>query len=138
MSFLIIMLGIALNIVPSDVRSFTMTPPPDQRSIEYVRQPDNGWTVATTNKINKAEVFVAGTQLTVASQGHNMTMSLINVLGVTKDTEWKTVDHLSFGRGIIKIERQTNGVNLVLNSGEQQATNDVRQIYQVRWNQKSR
>ena len=55
-------------------------------------------------------------------------------MGVTKDTDWKTVDRLTFGRGIMKIERQANGVGLVFDPAEPHATSGVRQVDQVRWN----
>ena len=136
MSFKLFILWIALNAAPANITSFIFTSP-EKQSVEYARQPDTGWKAVTADQRAGPTIYVSGTELTIVSvEGKKMSFPVANAMGLEKEIAWPTVDSIPFGQAVIKIQRQEDGLNLLLDSAEIPVTNKNQQTYTVRWKSK--
>lgn len=135
-SLIVIVLGVALNILPADVRSFVITTP-ERETIRYERQSDGGWEV-TPRTEDGARFFARGTQLTIRAGGKEMAMDLAEVLGVTEDTDWASIKNIRYGDRGLAIQRPADGLDITIRPGQQHANGAGGDVYQVRWDKRAK
>jgi len=130
-SHIVIVVSIALNLLPPDVHAFIITTP-EKETTRYARHPRGGYGV-TPATADDAKFFIKGTTLTIKTHGQDVSMDLAQILGIRKDTDWKTINCITFGDKSIRIQRQANGANITIGPSKQQAAKEAVRLYQVRW-----
>ena len=133
MSFHLIILWIALNATPARITSFTLTSP-DNKAVEYAKQADGGWKAVAAGKRSDATIYFTKTELTFApAEGKRMSFPVAETMALKGEIAWQTAESLPFGRGVLKIQRQADGLDLFLDSQEPKTPDNAQQKYTIRW-----
>jgi hypothetical protein len=132
MSFTLIILWIALNAAPARITSFTLTST-DKQAVEYAKQADGGWKAVAAGQRSDSTIYFTKTELTIATaEGKKISFPAAETLGLKGDA-WQTAESLSFGRGVLKIQRQADGLDLFLDSPDPKTPDNAQQKYTIRW-----
>jgi len=133
MSFTLFILWVALNAAPARVTSFILTSP-DKQAVEYAKQPDGGWKAVAKDKQSDSTIYFTKTELTIATaEGKRLSLPAAETMGLKGEIAWQTVESLPFGHGVLKIQRQADGLDLFLDSPEPKTPDNAQQKYTIRW-----
>jgi hypothetical protein len=129
-SLIAILLVTILNLLPADVKQFTLTIP-EGEALRFTRQADGGWQGRKGAQTDGPVFHVAGTQLTVKTDEKEFTHDLGPTLGLSKETNWKELKELKAGQQMIAVERSAQGLDFVLKRPDSGQDSDRRIL--VRW-----
>ena len=129
-SFLAILIVVALNLVPGNVTTFTIQMN-EKESISFTKQSDGGWKAVALPKDDLGTYQVDGAKLTINGQGKTYTQDFSTMLGVDKNSDWKNLKAIRYGDTPVLIDRKENGFDLIRKVKE--GGGETNQIYKVRW-----
>ena len=133
MSFTLFILWVALNAAPARVTSFILTSP-EKQAIEYAKQADGGWKAVAAGQVASSTIYFTKTELTIApAEGKRLSFPAAETMGLKGEIAWQTAESLPFGRGVLKIQRQADGLDLFLDSPEPKVPDYAQQKYTIRW-----
>lgn len=132
MNMLSLILAIVLNLVPPDVKSFTVEGLREGETIRCTKQAGGDWRVIDeAGQVDRVAFHVDGTKLTVKDDGDKQTMDLADHLGIEKDADWSKIETINIGDGSITIERRPDGLDLAFRPEKNDDAKQKR--IRVRW-----
>ncbi len=135
-SSLALLIAMAINIMPADIDTITVSVPDKEEAMSFSLLKDGGWAPTDLKGQEPAVLYVDGTQLTVKHSDGEQTVDLLEEFCLEEGTKLGDVTKIEFRRRTVTIKKHKDGIDYVTKWVKEDG-NEEAVVIEMRWSKKA-